>query len=268
MTNSSANPQPQKYFFDAEFDYSETLEDIQSITPKKYTADLEAAKAEAYQEGHAAGVKETNESIARMAGDQLFVITSKLEELIETEANVMNHFHQDVAQVTDLIIGKILPVIADQGARQEVQGILETIQSSLPTDQTITITVHPQLREDIDAHITALKNNANFQAQILVAEDPTLTITDCKATWQGAGITQYKEATMAEIHNALMRLGKTPLVFTQPVDQDQNEFASAEDAMATQSESEAMQPETKQSEEMATETSEINSDQQETKDND
>ena len=219
MTSSSANPQPQKYFFDSEFDYSETVDDIQSITPKTHAADIEAAKTEAYQQGHADGVKETNDGIARMAGDQLFVITSKLEELIETEAEIMKHFHQDIAQVTDLIIQKMLPVIADQGARQEVQGMLERIQGRLPKDQTITISVHPQLRADIDAHIAALKNNAHFQAQILVTEDPTLTITDCAAAWEGAGITQYKAATMAEIQESLLRLAKTPLTF-EPQPQD------------------------------------------------
>ncbi len=35
---------PQKYLFDAEFDYSETIEDIQSITPKKHQLDIGEAK--------------------------------------------------------------------------------------------------------------------------------------------------------------------------------------------------------------------------------
>ena len=217
MTNSSVNPEPKKYFFDAEFDHSETVADIQSITPKQHAADIESAKQTAYEEGIAKGTSDTNDSIARIASDQLFVITSKLEDLVETEAKVMNVFHQQVTQVSELVTRKLLPVLAEQGAIAEVIGVLDQIKSDLPTDQRVTITVHPSLQAEIEAHFKTIdtKNSeSNLKnVSITVASDASYQLTDCSASWEGAGITQYIETTHSRVQDALLRLAKTPLEF-------------------------------------------------------
>lgn len=230
MTNSSAKiynqetphasaAKPRKYLFDAEFDYSETRDDIQSITPKFHQHELEKAKTASYQDGYAAGVSDTNKSIARMAGDQLFVITSRIEDLIACEAKIMDEFHGQIAQVCELITRKVLPALADKGALTSVKNLLDSIKKSLPTDKTISIFVHANLVSEIENHVNTLKDNSNFQAQIFVKSDPSLALSDCFITWDGAGIDHYIQNTMAEIQKSLLRLGKTPLPFEEtPID--------------------------------------------------
>lgn len=236
MTNSSVNPLPQKYFFDAEFDYSETVDDIQSITPKKYYSDIEAAKAQSFEEGRQTGIQQTNNDIARVASDQLFVITAKIEDLITTEETILTQFHKEIAQTTELITRKVLPVLAEQGAVLEIKSMLDRIKGDLPKDQVITIQVHKSLQDAITAHIATLKDNSNFGAQVNVETLGTQTLTDCKITWQGAGIESFMQQTMKEIQSSLLRLAKTPLEYREDLNTDHQDTGNSDSDLDTDSE--------------------------------
>ena len=107
--------QTKKYLFDTEFGSSETSDDIQSITPKQLSAANTAISKKAYKQGYDNGVQDTNDGITRMAGDQIFVIIAKVEELIETERGLFETFHVQVAQVCELITSKVMPALLDQG---------------------------------------------------------------------------------------------------------------------------------------------------------
>ncbi len=217
MTNSSASavPKPQKYLFDAEFDYSETLEDIQSITPKELAEEKTKAQATSYEEGYQKGVQETNESLTRTASDQLFVITGKIDELIETEKMILNTFHTQVAQVSEMVTSMVLPALAKQGAIDEVKALLDKVKSQLPNDQKVTIFVQEPLVDLIKEHIAKGTSDADFTAEITVVAGSDFQPTDCKVSWEGAGIEHYMSNAMAEVRETLLRLGGKVLEIPQ-----------------------------------------------------
>lgn len=217
MTNSSDNVALQeaqatekhqlttheKYLFDTEFDFSETVADIQSITLKQQATSNEHS----YQEGYDKGVLDTNESITRMASDQLFVITNKIDDLIEAEKSVVETFYTQVAQVSELIASKVMPVLLNQGALDEVKAILEQSKKLLPKDKKITIEVHHSLMSDIQKHFDVTPKEDMHNTEIELKEGTGFDLTDCKISWDGAGIEHYTSTLIENIKESLLRLG-------------------------------------------------------------
>lgn len=195
MTNLLDNTAPlekehknQKYLFDTEFSYSEGSDDIQSITPKQLAAENKRVSQEPYKEGYEKGVKDTNDSITRVAGDQMFVITAKLKELIETEKGLLETFHVQVAQVCELITSKIMPTLLNQGAFEEIKGLINKTYTSLPTDKRITIKVHENQVALVAQHIKTFQEKNDHVAQIDVKSGEGFHESDCCISWDGAGI--------------------------------------------------------------------------------
>lgn len=235
MSNSSAStaPKPQKYLFDAEFDYSETIEDIQSITPKELAEEKTKVQAASYEDGYQKGVQETNESLTRTASDQLFVITGKIDELIETEKMILETFHTQVAQVSELVTSMVLPTLAKKGALDEVKALLDRVQSQLPKDQKVTIFVQEPLVDLIKEHVTKGTSDSDFTAEITVVAGSGFQPTDCKISWEGAGIEHYINNAMMQVKETLLRLGGTALDLPQEkVVSEENEPAENETATA------------------------------------
>ncbi len=219
MTNLSDNTtpletkgEPEKYLFDTEFDYSETNDDVQSITPKQLNeANTEVSK-QSYKAGYDKGIQDTNESIRRIAGDQLFVITAKIDELIETEKLILETFHVQVAQVCELITSKIMPTLQEQGALTEIKAIIDKAYENLPRDKKVTIDVHESLVDLVDQHIKEGGQGEDFIAQITVKAGENFETSDCKISWEGAGIEYYAKAVIQEIKETLLRLAGDSLI--------------------------------------------------------
>ncbi len=213
---TQAPSKPQKYLFDTEFDYSETVEDIQSITPKQLAEVKAQTQESSYDDGYKKGTQDTNNSITRTAGDQLFVITGKIEELIQSETMILEMFHTQVAQISELVTSKVLPALAEQGALEEVKSILDEAQVHLPKEKNITIEVQEPLVDLITKHITDGLKTEDSTAQITIIAGENFQATDCKISWEGAGIEHYMDNVMAEVKKSLLRLGGEDL--TLPVD--------------------------------------------------
>ena len=218
MTNLSDNTVPlenelksKKYLFDTEFNYSESSDDVQSITPKQLAASNKDVGQQSHQQGYEQGVKETNEGITRMAGDQMFVITAKLEELIETEKELLETFHVQVAQVCELITSKVMPTLLNQGAFEEIKAIIDKAYGSLPKDKKITITIHESLVTLIAQHVKDFQENNDPIAQIDVKSGENFEKNDCTISWDGAGIEHYSQLVIQEITETLLRLSGTRL---------------------------------------------------------
>lgn len=218
MTNLSDNTSPpnqkkeaQKYLFDTDFDYSETSDDVQSITPKQMAMANTKVGEKSYQDGYDKGVQDTNESITRIAGDQLFVITAKIDDLIETEKMILETFHVQVAQVCELITSKIMPTLIHQGALEEVKAVIDQAYGKLPKEQAVLIEVHSDLIELIEQHIKNAEPSESSSPQITVKAGESFNTSDCKISWQGAGIEHYTTAALKEVTEILLRLAETPL---------------------------------------------------------
>ena len=210
MSNSSASKDQarsiKKFLFDTEFDYSESESDIQSVTPKQLEESVSDAKKASFDEGYQKGVSDTNDSIARVAGDQLFVITGKIEELATAEREIIESFHGEVAQLTTLIIDKILPVLANNGAIEEVKNILTSTLKNTPKNQEIEISVHTDLVDEVNTHISTIREQEEFKGTIKVVGCDYEDKTDCNVVWTGYGIESYMQTNIQEVKQALGRL--------------------------------------------------------------
>lgn len=225
MTNLSDNTAPleekretQKYLFDTDFDYSETSDDVQSITPKQLAAANTTVSEQSYKSGHDKGVQDINESIARTASDQLFVITAKIDELIEAEKMILETFHVQVAQVCELITSKIMPTLCNQGALEEVKAIIDKAYGHLPAEQEILVEVHGTLLVPINEHISNIEITTDNSAQVKVKAGENFELSDCKISWAGAGIEHYTKGIINEVQETLLRLSGEPSTMPKPAE--------------------------------------------------
>ena len=213
MTNLSDNTPSleketkiRKYLFDTEFSYSETSDDIQSITPKQLAAANTEVSKKAYKKGYEKGVEDTNDGIVRVAGDQMFVITAKIEDLIETQKMLLETFHVQVARVCELITSKVMPTLLNQGAFEEVKGMIDKAYAALPQDKKITVNVHQSLVEFVAQHIKTFQESNDSDVRIDVKPGENFEKSDCTVSWDGAGIEHYSQSIIQEISATLSRL--------------------------------------------------------------
>lgn len=145
--------------------------------------DLAAAKAQAYDEGRAAGLADA--SAQREAG-----LASILETVGAQVAGL--HVHQDVANeklaadLTELgrtVLSKILPHYIAKHGCEEVTSILSEGFSRLVHEDRISITVGPDVHEVLEPRIEAIAAKSGYDGRLRLVADPDMGAADIVVNW-------------------------------------------------------------------------------------
>lgn len=165
--------------------------------------ELAAVKAQAYEEGRAAGLADA--SSQREAG-----LASILESIAAQIAGL--HVHQDVANeklaadLTELgrtVLSKLLPHYIDKHGYEEVTTILSDGFSRLVHEDRISVTVGPDVHEVLEPRIEALAAKSGYDGRLRLVADPDMGAADIVVNWGDGRLERSADEIWSEIDATL-----------------------------------------------------------------
>ncbi len=195
----------KKYEFGMSFDPG-AAEQEQRVAAKYNDDELAAARAQAYDEGHAAGLDAVLQSEERQIVELLTAIAAKADELAgEFHNHVADHGAQ-AQNLSMLVCRKILPTLAERHGLAEIEGLITECLGKLPNEPRVVVRIDatnlPKLQQRID-RIAA--GASEFFGKIVLLADDDLTSTDCRIVWADGGAERDVEKHMADIEEVINR---------------------------------------------------------------
>lgn len=165
--------------------------------------ELAAAKAQAYEEGRAAGLAEAESQREAGLAGILDTIGAQIAGL---------HVHQDVANeklaadLTELgrtVMSKVLPHYTQKHGADEVTAILSEGFSRLVHEQRISITVGQEVHEMLEPRIEAMAAKSGYDGRLKLVADPDMGLADVVVNWGDGRLEHSTDEIWAEIEAML-----------------------------------------------------------------
>ncbi len=164
--------------------------------------ELSESRQKGYEEGYAKGYSgaksdeaETEKKI-QASLDDITIKLAAISEVIKTK----NDAH--IKEIVELSL-KIARKVAGTALKNEpYEAIENVVRSSLPLlfdEPKISISVSPDLVQNIEKRITALAKSEGFKNTIEISGNPALPPGSCDIKWNGGGISGHKDAIWEQI---------------------------------------------------------------------
>jgi len=195
----------KKFEFGTSFDPGAT-EQEQRVAAKYNDDELAAARTQAYEEGHAAGLGAVLQSEERRIVELLSAIAGKADDLAaEFDNHVADHRTQ-AQNLGILVCRKILPALAERHGLAEIEGLITECLGKLPNEPRVVVRIGvtnlPKLQERID-RIAA--GASEFFGKIVLLADDDLSSTDCRIVWADGGAERDVKKHLADIDEVIDR---------------------------------------------------------------
>lgn len=170
--------------------------------PLEFTAqDMEGAKAKAFEEGKAAGYKESEAGLTQ----KILMLLQKVDQtaalLFTAEDERQALYEVEAVDLTVTALRQILPMLIQKFGIEEVKAVLrDALQAAEKKDQ-ITIEVPSDLIAPLQEYINTL--DSNKLTSVKFEENPALTEGDCKMFWSDGGVLYDTEAISKKILSIL-----------------------------------------------------------------
>jgi len=185
---------------------AEPLPPAEPPAPTFSQADLEQVRKKAFAEGEQAGRKaglkagrseaetQINQRIAaalNMIGTQLGKLAAKEQERAAAVSDLP-------VQLTLALVEKLFPHLSDHHGLDEVEALVRGSLEDLLDQPRVTITLNPNLAEEVRGRIEPLLADLGFAGRLSVVPDQKLGATGCRVEWPGGGAERDPAALIAQ----------------------------------------------------------------------
>lgn len=167
--------------------------------PPMFTeSELEAAKNSAFQEGHAQGVKETQDSRAQSLANMMQQLADDAKALFTAEKTREERFEQEVISLCHAIFSKAFPAFQDQFGLETLKEQLAQVLAALNNQKNIQIRVSSDFASGVEAFMNKLQQQ-NSDLNFVVKADETLENGAFHIGWSDGGAVYDSPALAREI---------------------------------------------------------------------
>ncbi len=186
--------------------------------PTFSTADLEAARAEGFATGREEGIRLAAEAIGQQIAEASARILEAMDKLFAQQSAAADTTAREAVAVAVAIARKLLPVLAERGAAEEVSRLVAQALELTREEPRVVIRVAEALREPLEAHIRGLAEGRGFQGQIVMVADAGMAPGDCAIEWTSGGAERDTAALWQQIDAIVERnLNEAPAPVGDPV---------------------------------------------------
>ncbi|MBL4722083.1 MAG: hypothetical protein JKY20_13270 [Alphaproteobacteria bacterium] len=205
--------EPEKYrpflfehdFGDADIRAEEAQEPEEELVPSFSEEELEAAKQQAFQAGHAAGFKESNDSFEHRIAESLDIATASFSRLTVAQATANEKMTQDGLRLAAKLVETMMPALVEQHGDAEIETAVTQVLQGIIETPAITITVHDDLVEKMTGCLQTIAQQAGLDENLMVNGDPSLGLSDCRVSWGEGGAVRDFDAVWSQAEAALDR---------------------------------------------------------------
>lgn len=206
-----------KFFFDVNsfdddvIDEDEVIEeDLPPPPPTFSEAELEAAKQEAYSQGHQDGTKEAQAARSQIVAQTLEKLVVKTEALFAQEGMREKAYEREVISLCLSIFEKTFPTLHQKHGFDELEAQLAKIIQGQQGQNAIKVHVSPAYEEGIAAFMQRISDK-NDELSFNVSGDESLRDGDVSVKWDNGGAIyktqQIADRIQQQLQEALAGLG-------------------------------------------------------------
>ncbi len=172
------------------------------VTPRE----LETARAQAYEEGFAAGVAEERARNERRHADALETIATGMGEIERTQRAEIDRCIQMATRLALTIARKVAPALMDAAPMAEIEALVGEYLEQLVDEPRVVVRVSEALVDALKERIDALAAARGFSGRVVLIPDGALADGDCRMEWADGGVERDTAATWKNLEAAIARL--------------------------------------------------------------
>jgi len=199
----------KKFFFDInDFDEEAIARKraaLRNAPPTFSVEQMEAARKEAYDQGHKDGRAETLASIEKQTMDLVGQILAQIKHLEKSENARTALFSDQSALLASTIVARLFPVLTARFGQDEMAGFIEDAVRAGLRSGVVSVHIHPERLEAMTQKLAADINVKPYldNGKVVLVSDPAVAAQECQVTWPSGGAFWSPQAMMDEITRIL-----------------------------------------------------------------
>lgn len=185
----------KKFLFDTSFDEPDGAKN----------ADVEQARAEAFEEGRAAGRAEAESATERTAAEALQAVAGKLGEIEASREALEGILARHATQAAVAMVDRIVPGLVRKSGVEEVEALMRDCMERLIDEPRIVVRVAETVLDPLQERIARIKADTGYTGEVVLLSDPVMGPADCRVEWANGGAERDAEAVWKDIEANVSR---------------------------------------------------------------
>ena len=203
-------PAISKFLFDTPFDRDPARGSGKGVpAPSRKivmtASEIEAAKAAAYAEGHAAGRTEAAAEGDRLLATAIENLTQRLTLFAEQAGRHHAECTRDAIAVSSALIRRILPTLIQREGPAEIEALVAECLSRAHDEPRIVVRVNDAILDTLRERIDGIAAASGFGGRIVLLADPALAPADARVEWADGGVDRQPARVETELESAIAR---------------------------------------------------------------
>lgn len=202
--------QAVKFTFDTHFGERPTRSAADASSAHSLTnADVEAARAEGYAEGRAAGEREAVERSDRELHDAMTLLAESAASLVTALDSQMASMKRESVTIAMEISRKLAPAMVATRPEAEIEAVLRDCLAHLNREPHILLRVATSLVDRLKDTVDRMAMERGLSGRIILLGEPGMTEGDCVVEWADGGVVRNREEIEREITGIVTRYIET-----------------------------------------------------------
>jgi flagellar assembly protein FliH len=201
-------PRSVRFTFDRSFDpVPEPVEPVQAEPPPEVFSreELDAAHAEGWQAGHAAGQAEAATAIEAAAAQALGQLGAALGDLMARQTEALGVLRAEAAELAAAVGQKLAQALLATDPLAEIENVLSQCLGHLGEEPRVVVRLPDSLVDALRERIADLARAAGFGGQVVLLGDPALHGSDARIEWAHGGAERNVLSLQSSIDEAVAR---------------------------------------------------------------
>jgi flagellar assembly protein FliH len=191
--------QIEKFLFNVSFDEAElaaaeaaakaAVEDAEAeeaevaAAPTYSEEELEAARREGFEAGKAEGIQEAGDAVETQISSALTQLAGQIGAMFQQQTAANAALFDDAINIAIAISHKCFPHLSETNAPRVIEDMVRDVLAEILEEPRALIHVHPDLVPPLNTRISAITEAANFEGQVIIIDDESMPLGDCRVSW-------------------------------------------------------------------------------------
>ena len=204
-------PIATKFSFDTTFDLADPVpgqvQEKESAPPEPIFSaeELALARAEGFNDGHRAGLAESNTSLESAATQALKDLAIQLASLGPICQTGIDRCRQEAIGIAHAVTRRTVELSAQKTALKVIETVLGEMLARVVDEPRVVVRVHNDLLDTLQVRMSAVTEKCGFPGSIILIAEADLQLPDCRIEWADGGAEYSSEAVLTEIDTMIER---------------------------------------------------------------
>lgn len=167
--------------------------------------DMNAAREEAFAQGHEQGMVTAMETIEARLADVLEILPPHFAEVVRRQNEANDTLVANGMQVAVAVMRKMFPALARRAGESEVVKVVEDSVRRLIEESKVVLRVHPDLVDPVSKQLQPIIARVGAEGKLVILGDAGIVLGDCRLEWDGGGAERDSERLWREIDEVIER---------------------------------------------------------------